>query len=149
MTRHLADTLVMVAEAASVAADPWWIIGSAAIVLHGRAVPRVKDVDLLMSAADADGFLERVGGSRRPTNSDPLFRSSVFGIWREPPIPVEVFGGFRLAVASGWRDVSLSTRQAVPIGGRQLFVPSADELVRLLQSFGRAKDLERARLFAP
>ena len=146
MTPALADTLAMVAEAASGAKEPWWIIGSAAVVLHGRAVPHVKDVDLLMSAGDAEVLLRRVGAQPGRGEADERFRSTVFGCWTGPPIPVEVFGGFSVAVSGGWRDVSLSTREAVRVGGARVFVPSVEELVRLLHSFGRPKDLERALL---
>ena len=146
MTRALAETFAMVAEAASGASSPWWIIGSAAVVLHGCSVPHVRDVDLLMSAAEAEQLLRRVGGRLRPTDTDPRFRSRVFGNWNAPPVPVEVFGGFALPTPQGWRDVALSTREAVAIAGHKLFVPSTEELVQLLRSFGRAKDLERARI---
>lgn len=146
MTTALADTLAMVSEAASGARDPWWIIGSAAVVLHGRSIANVKDVDLMMSAADAEAFLKRAG--ERPSNGKPndRFRSLVFGIWSEPPVPVEVMGSFSIATPEGWRDVSLATREAVTVQGRSVFIPSAEELVRLLRSFGRAKDLARADL---
>jgi len=146
VTPALADTLAMVAEAASGAKEPWWIIGSAAVVLHGRAVPHVKDVDLLMSAGDAEVLLRRVGAQPGRGEADERFRSTVFGCWTGPPIPIEVFGGFSVAVAGRWRDVSLSTRESVSVGGARVFVPSVEELVRLLHSFGRPKDLERAQL---
>ena len=145
MKRDLAETLAMVAEAAGDARDPWWIVGSAAVVLHGGAVARVKDVDLKMSAADAERFLRRVGGEFRNTDASDRFRSQVFGIWTRPPIAVEVFGGFSLAAGGGWREVSLATREPVTVGGARVYVPSREELVRLLQSFGRVKDLERVR----
>jgi len=146
VTPALADTLAMVAEAASGAMEPWWIIGSAAVVLHGRAVPHVKDVDLLMSAGDAEVLLRRVGAQPGRGEADERFRSTVFGCWTGPPIPIEVFGGFSVAVAGRWRDVFLSTRESVSVGGARVFVPSVEELVRLLHSFGRPKDLERAQL---
>ena len=146
MTDALAKTLAMVAEAARGAADRWWIIGSAAVVLHGGAVPSVKDVDLMMSARDAEEFLSRVGGERGGADPSGPFRSQVFGVWSEPPIPVEVFGGFSVACNRGWRAVSLVTRQRVTVAGALIYVPSAEELVQLLNSFGRPKDLERANL---
>ena len=146
MTPALAETLVMVSEAASGARDPWWIIGSAAVVLHGRSIDHVKDVDLVMSAADGEAFLKRVG--ERPQSGKPndRFRSLVFGTWSKPPTPVEVMAGFSLATPDGWHDVALSTREEVMIQGRPVYIPSAEELVRLLRSFGRAKDHSRADL---
>jgi hypothetical protein len=146
MTPALAETLTMVAEAASAATDGWWIIGSAALVLHGRRVPHVRDVDLMMSAADAEQLLRRVGGQPRAADAHKKFRSLVFGTWTEPPVPVEIFGGFSLAGPGGWREVSLSSRESVDVGGRRLFVPSVEELALLLHTFGRPKDLERARI---
>lgn len=146
MTAALEETLTMVSEAASAATEPWWIIGSAAVVLHGRDIPYVKDVDLLMSARDAGALLRRVGEYPRNGEANERFSSVVFGCWVGPPIPVEVMGGFSVAVSGRWRDVSLSTREAVSVGAAQVFVPSVEELVRLLHSFGRPKDFERARL---
>jgi len=146
ITAALTETLIMLAGAAQGAEDPWWVIGSAAVVLHGRDVPDVKDVDLMMSARDAEAFLCRVGGERGGVEPSERFRSPVFGVWKQPPIPVEAFGGFTLATDGAWREVSFSTRERVTVGGAQLYVPSAEELIRLLHSFGRAKDLERASL---
>jgi len=146
MTRALAQTLAMIAEAASGATGDWWIIGSAAVVLHGRRVAHVNDVDLMMSAHDAEQFLNRVGGHARAADAHKKFRSLVFGVWTEPPVPVEIFGGFSLAGPSGWREVSMASRESVDVGGHRLFVPSVEELARLLRAFGRPKDLERARI---
>jgi hypothetical protein len=146
MTPALAETLALVAQAAADATDDWWIIGSAAVALHGRSVPQVKDVDLLMSAPDAAAFLRRAGVPLRAGQADARFRSLVFGLWSAPPIPVEVMGGFSVVADGGWREVALATRDPVTVAGVSVYVPSADELVRLLHTFGRAKDLERARL---
>jgi hypothetical protein len=146
MSAALAETLVMVAQAAGEAADGWWLIGSAAVVLHGGEVPNVKDVDLLMSARDAEAFIKRVRAKHGGAETSDRFRSSVFGIWNAPPVPVEVFGGFSVITDSGWRPISMSTREPVTVKGATVYVPAAEELIRHLQSFGRPKDLERATL---
>jgi len=146
VTPELARTLAMVAEGAADAADPWWIIGSTAVLLHGGDVGRVKDVDLMMSAEDADAFLRRAGVTKRGGEVSDRFRSRVFGTWASPPVPVEVFGGFEVAQGGVWRPVTFETREPVRASGAQVFVPSAQELIRLLHSFGRPKDLDRARL---
>lgn len=148
VTRALSHTLAMVAQAASEAAHDWWIIGSAAARLHGCDVPHLKDVDLLMSAADASTFLENAGTTPHAGTPNSRFRSEVFGTWAEPPVPVEVMGGFKLATPSGWRDVTFSTREAITVGGQRVFVPALHEFIDLLNAFGRTKDQERARLLS-
>ena len=148
MTPELKQSLAMAAGMAAEAADPWWIIGSAAVVLLGGGISQVKDVDLMMSVRDADAFLRRAGVMARGTEKSDRFRSRVFGIWTAPPVPVEVFGGFEVATNGAWRPVSFETREAIVVGHSQIFVPSRSELVRLLETFGRPKDLERARLIS-
>jgi hypothetical protein len=142
----LRQTLVMVAEQGMSAADPWWIIASAAVALHGAPVDDVRDVDLLMSGRDARAALLRVGVELHAGHATDLFRSAVFGTWRGPPLPVEIFGDFDFAGPDGWSRVTPVSRQPVAIGGHILFVPSAAELKQMLIGFGRPKDLARARL---
>jgi hypothetical protein len=142
----LERTLTMIAEVAAQAAEPWWIIGSAAVALHGAPVAGIRDVDVLMERRDAERLLDKLGLSREHRSSDPQFRSELFATWRDPPLPVEIFAGFCLARGDGWRPVHLQSRQAIRLGSGDVFVPSAPELHRLLLSFGRPKDLERARV---
>jgi hypothetical protein len=146
ITQPLEQTFAMIAQAASNAKDEWWLIGSAAVVLQGGEVRHVRDVDLMMSARDADAFLARVGGKRGGPAPRQQFQSDVFGTWSEPPLPVEIFGGFRLFRDGTWQEVAFATRERRTVGGAEVYVPSVEELVRLLHAFGRPKDLERARL---
>lgn len=145
LTSDLKKTLIMAAEAAAGAAEPWWIIGSATAALHGLDV-EVSDVDLLMSAGDAERTLGRLGIPARRGSRSRLFRSQVFGTWREPPLPLEIMGGFHLRVEDSWQSVWPETREPFQMEGRTLFAPSAAEFASLLRSFGRPKDLVRAQL---
>jgi hypothetical protein len=54
VTPELGETLARVADALAEARQPWWIIGSAAVALHGADVT-VGDVDVLLGEADARG----------------------------------------------------------------------------------------------
>lgn len=146
ITAALADTLAMIGPYAADAKDPWWIIGSAAVAMQGGHVSHIKDVDLMMSAHDAERFLTRVGSERRQPDLSDRFRSLIFGAWSAPPIPVEVFGGFSLAIEGRWREVALTTREPKTVAGAEIYVPSVEELVLLLKMFGRPKDLARAKL---
>ena len=144
LSSELRSSLAMVAGTAADARDPWWIIGSAAVALHGADAGEVHDIDLLMSANDAAFALRQVGGVARSGVPSKQFRSDVFGTWEKPPVRVEIFGGFSVATDEGWSPMLPASRVMIHLGGAELFVPSADELVRLLMSFGRPKDLSRA-----
>ena len=146
LTPSLRQSLAMLAGAVADAADDWWIIGSSAVALHGANVQRVRDVDLLMSANDAERLLRRVGSRTRTGKPSTQFRSEVFGTWLGPPLAIEVMGGFSLHTRDGWRPVMPETREEKVVGDSVLFVPSIRELKGMLLSFGRPKDLERARL---
>lgn len=129
------------------ASRPWWIIGSAAVVLHG-AVVQVGDVDVLMDEQDA-AQLSEAGLTWRLGEPDGRFRSTLFSRWTEPPLVVEFMAGLHVAKPGGWSPVQLATRDAVAIGPVTLFVPGRMELQDLLLRFGRAKDVARAALLRP
>jgi hypothetical protein len=130
------------------ARDPWWIIASAACVLHGAGPLEVGDVDVLLTLEDARHILPTLGLAVRPGPEHPRFRSEVLGTWRGPPLPVDFLAGFSVHAAERWRAIAPATREAIDIGGATVYVPARDELRRIIECFGRPKDLERARLLA-
>ena len=141
----LAETLLATARVLTAAKAPWWVIGSAAVALHGAAVA-VGDVDVLLAEDDARRLLPRIGLHPSPGQSDGRFRSSLFARWNAPALAVELMSGLHVAGPNGWTPVNLLTRVPVALGDATLFVPDRAELVALLHRFGRAKDLARAAL---
>jgi hypothetical protein len=132
----LAAALEEVAIAAREARDPWWIIGSAAMAVHGVSGLIVGDVDLLMSRRDATQLLRRRGVEPRLGEANGQFRSDVFGRWQAGAFAVEVMGGFHV-----------NGRELVPVSrvaAAGLFVPPVEELIAMCELFGRPKDVERA-----
>ena len=125
------------AAAAGEARDPWWIIGSAAMALHGVTGLVVGDIDLLMSRDDAARLLCAKGIEPAPGERGGPFRSDVFGRWAASGFTVEVMGGFRVR----GRELVPASRQRIGA----VFVPPAEELARMCELFGRPKDAERAR----
>jgi hypothetical protein len=134
-----------VADAAREARDRWWVIGSAAMALHGAAV-QVGDIDLLMSRADAARLLELHGRVPMAGSKHDKFRSEVFGRLELSGYTVEVMGGFHVHDGAEWREVRPQSRIALRVGSAELFVPSVAELIEMCRLFGRAKDAERERL---
>jgi hypothetical protein len=142
----LHDTLLELAAAMRPARDDWWVIGSAAVALLGAAPGEVADVDVLLSAGDAQRILGALGLEARPGTADLLFRSTLFARWPGPPRTVEFMSGLRVNTAAGWTPVAPRTRQAIAVGEATLFTPSRRELKDILLAFGRPKDHARAAL---
>lgn len=126
-------------------AEPWCLIGSAAARLLGAEVG-VADVDVLMSRADADTlallWADRLDATHVPADSN-RFRSR-FARFHFPSMPVEVMGGLELDRGEGWQAVSPGRLMLVGVQGMAVPVPTLDDQIRILESFGRDKDRERA-----
>lgn len=145
---NVPDARVVAALAAVQAAmrdarDAWWVIGSAAVSLHGVRT-QVADIDLLASEHDAAAVMARLGLVAERPAPHPSFRSQVFARWPRSDRDVEIMAGLSVAVGTRWTRLAPSTR--VAIGG--VFVPGRAELMSILAMFGRLKDLERRRLLA-
>ena len=139
-------TLLAVAEVMAPALAAWWIIGSAAVALHGAGPVEVADIDVLLDPADALRILPAIGIEPRRGSDHPDFRSEVFGTWHANPLPVEFMAGFHHRRDGHWHPVEPTTRLSVPILHATLFIPSREELRQTIASFGRPKDLLRARM---
>ena len=140
----LAETLDIVGRASRVAHDPWWLIGSAAMALHGAEV-EAGDVDLLTSVADAHAFCGALDGVQVVRPPSDRFRSDMLVEILGAPMRIEVMAGFDVRHQGRWIPVAPRTRRQVIWNGQPLFVPDVAELATLCRTFGRPKDLVRAR----
>ena len=128
------------------ARDPWWVISSAAVALHGVVPITVADVDVMTSVEDARRVMTRLGVVPARESASLMFRSAVFGRWTAPPLMVEIMAGFHVANAAGWTEVIPRTRVPILVEEAIVYVPDRVELAEMLRLFGRPKDLERVRL---
>lgn len=141
--RDLEATLLALEPALEAAQHPWWILGSAAVVLHGADPLGVADVDVLLDQRDSVAVLGRLGLTPMAGEGNTQFRSAVFNLWAGSILPVELFAGFCLCEGGVWSEFVPQTRIAVWLGEAQAFVPEREELIALLRRFGRPKDLVR------
>ncbi|MES3152615.1 hypothetical protein [Sphingomonas faeni] len=146
LASDLRGTLVMTADAMPDAQDPWWVISSAAVALHGVAPITVGDVDLLMSVGDARRLMDKLSVAPIEDGPSAMFRSTLFARWETPHLVVEIMAGFHVATGAGWTEVLPRTRVPIIVQGRVVYVPDRVELAGMLRLFGRPKDLERVRL---
>ena len=124
--------------------EPWCLIGSAAARLLGASVD-VADIDVLVSRGDAEALMALWADQRehdyRPAD-DERFRSH-FARFHFPGLAVEVMGELELNRGDGWQPVTPGKLQLVGVQGMAVPVPSLDDQLRILESFGRDKDRPR------
>jgi hypothetical protein len=139
--------LTVVPELNRCCRDPWILIGSAAARLAGADVS-VADLDVLTSTRDAETLIGE-WQVRRDDTSVPAgaerFRSC-YTRFHFPGLPVEVMGGLELFGDNGWVPVQIGETDMVNMGGVAVTIPTMAEQLRILESFGRPKDLRRAAL---
>jgi hypothetical protein len=142
----MAETLERIGPDLRALGQDWWLIGSAAMVLHGVALAAIDDIDILTTPAGARALAARWGVE--PITPDPSekFDSELFFQRADTPLAVEVMAGFRVKVGGGWTPVLPTTREALAGPGGPWFAPSRGELLDILALFGRAQDLTRAKL---
>jgi hypothetical protein len=125
--------------------DPWCLIGSSAALLVGAEVS-VADVDVLVSRDDAERLMTLWASYREPIHEPAdghRFRSH-FARFAFPGIPVEVMGALELNQGDSWQPVQAGRMTLVGLNGLAVPVPTISDQIRILESFGREKDRQRA-----
>lgn len=138
------SALLFLADAMRHAEDPWWIIGSAAVALHGSDPGSIADIDVMTSKRDLEALYKSLPLTNTPEAGKAMFRSELFGRWSEPELDVEFMAGLKLRVGDEWQHIEPKTRMAIPLGKHTLYAPEKAELVNILLRFGREKDRQRA-----
>jgi hypothetical protein len=146
MESDLRQTLLIVAETMRDARDPWWVIASAAMALHGVTPIEVADVDVLASVRDAARVLATLRLPTPPASGTDRFRSTIFARLDIAPVPIELMAGFHVRDGATWRPILPETRILITLGDTALPVPSVAELIAHCALFGRPKDKARAAL---
>lgn len=128
--------------------EEWVIIGSASLVIRGLPISECPDVDILTTIEGAKA-LERSWAPWRCEDYSPAggtpFRSR-FSRYEMAGGAFEVIGDLALRTGEEWGPVKVRDIETHVFGDCLLRIPSADEQMRILQMFGRPKDLRRAGL---
>ena len=143
---ELTDTLARIGPDLRALPERWWLIGSAAMTLHGVDLGKVGDVDVLTTPAGARWLASRWEIEIPPATSSDRFRSQLFFKRTDTPLKVEVMAGFEVKTPDGWTPVTPESRLAIEWAGGAYFVPSREDLLEQLRLFDRPKDHQRAAL---
>jgi hypothetical protein len=141
------QTLQRVADLLADARDPWWVLGSAAMALIGIDPGEIHDIDVLVSAPDAEALMHAFALTNQADGGTTHFRSDYFLIPPLGEIRVEIMAGYHILSEAAWTPVCPATRQAIAVGPATVFVPERQDQINLLTRLGRPKDHARLRAF--
>lgn len=145
---QLCEALLFCAKQLSKTIDPWWVIGSTAIALHGIDPGRINDIDILISSRDA-GSIQRDLALPNLANCDSKrFRSSVLLRQNFVGTAVEMMADLSVNSHGSWHPIAPETRQVITCKGARVFVPELTELIEVLRLFARPKDFRRIRMIS-
>lgn len=140
------QTLEYLVDLLALTEDPWWILGSAAVFLSGRDPGLIGDIDVLLSEADAQRIMSDQGLENLRDGGTPRYRSTIVLRPNLGQLPVELLAGYRIFQNDAWNAIWPSTRVSVTYRGHEVFVPSVEEQISMLEMLGRAKDFDRIRV---
>ena len=144
---HLTAAFARIAERLSGIQHDWWVIGSAALVLHGIPGIKVADIDILVpDVSRVQAILDALGAVPEEKAEHSLFVSERFARLQLGSLDVEVMAGLSVKTPAGLEPVAPSSRVAIDIGSGVIFVPELAELADILRRFGREKDLKRLEI---
>ena len=144
---HQQTALRRVAEFLSETADPWWVLGSAAMALIGVDPGEIRDIDVLVSAGDAEALMTAYSLPNEADGGTDRFRSTYFLKPDLGDVPVEVMGGYQIRTAGLWTSVEPLSRQRITLDDAKIYVPNLSEQMEILKQLGRPKDLARLKRF--
>lgn len=136
--------------------DPFYIIGSAALVLSGIEGIKISDIDILTSDRDAN-YLKEAWSSRRIgnhiTKENELFKSN-FSRYRFSNLDIEVMGELKVNVENVWLPLIIHEFEVIQISGHNkslhepfaVKIPTLQEQLRIFDWFGRGKDLVKVSI---
>ncbi|MEL6691663.1 MAG: hypothetical protein AAFQ12_01325 [Pseudomonadota bacterium] len=125
--------------------DPWWILGSAAVFLSGHDPGPIGDIDVLLSEADAQRLMSDQGLENLRDGGTPRYRSTIVLRPTLGEMPVELLAGYEVFQNDTWIAIWPTSRVSVTYPDREVFVPSVEEQISMLEMLGRAKDFDRIR----
>jgi hypothetical protein len=142
------ESITFLSDDLSQLKEPFYIIGSSALVLAGIPLKATDDIDLLTSHRDAD-FLKKQWKANKvgeyiPKDSNK-FRSN-FGRFQWDTVLVEVMGELEVFHEEKWQKLQIEDYFEISINQLSVRIPSLKEQERIFRNFGRAKDLAKAEI---
>jgi hypothetical protein len=145
MKPRLEIGLLRLAELMKGESEPWWIIGSTAMVLSGIDYIEPDDIDVVADGAMLRRILSNAGVVEITPKPHEQFQSMPYTRMKvEGGTDLEFQGNLALFENGVWTRLTFASRIQVSLGNVAFYIPRLDEQLQIFRRFGRAKDLRKA-----
>lgn len=142
---EVAARLELLGQVMAAAQDDWCLIGGAALAVLGVPGVPVRDIDVLLSVADAKRIMGQLGVVSSPDRGSGRFCSQVYAQVGET-IQFDFMAGLKVRADDAWVPVLPCPTSRVMFGEWPIYLPSRADMAAILRLFGRPKDLARLDL---
>jgi hypothetical protein len=146
LTTDFTKTLEAVARILNDDGHEWVVFGGAAMVLHGFDIGTLSDIDIIVSAATAAWLMEKLPVENQADTGSSRFRSDYFLRPNLGPTPVEIMANFKIHSGGNWHWIRPTNVTGVRVGRPMVFTPEVNELAKIFDLCGQAKDIARSQI---
>lgn len=142
------ETLLSISSQLQEVTQDSCIIGSAAMVLSDIDIDNVKDIDIVTTIKAAEKLEYSLKSYIDPSTQgkeNDLFQSK-FLQFHLPLMDLEVMGDLKIQKDGIWNLLTIKEYKTIFVKNLSLKIPTLKEQIRILQLFGREKDLKRVSL---
>jgi hypothetical protein len=129
--------------------DDFYLIGAAALILSDVKLNHTSDIDILTSDDDAE-TLKHLWMDRRieihDLKNSELFRSN-FSRYKFMHVDIEIMGSLEVKKEDAWIPLKIHDYNIFSVDFMQFKIPTLEEQKRILQWFGRDKDLDKIEFY--
>lgn len=145
MKNQILATLTEASEGLKLLDDDYYIIGSSALILSGIDIGITHDIDILTTSHNSD-ILQKAWNNKLIENpgmkESDLFKSN-FACFQFRKMQIEAIGNLNVFKESQWIPLNINDYNIFTLNDLKIKIPTLTEQIRILNLFGRSKDLLR------
>lgn len=145
MKNRILATLLEASEGLKSLDDDYYIIGSSAMILSGIDVGTTNDIDILTTSRNSS-ISQRVWSDRlieKPEIKESNLFKSDLACFQFPEMQIEVIGDLKVFKDNDWVSLKINDYNLFTLNNIEIKIPTLTEQIRILNLFGRSKDMKR------
>lgn len=148
MKDRILSTLAEATEGLNLLNGDYYIIGSSAIILSGIDVGITHDIDILTNTYHSNVL--RAEWNDKLVKDPPMKESNLFesdfACFQFSEMQIEVLGDLKVFKGDRWVHLDVNDYNIFKLNGLEIKIPTLTEQIRILNLFGRKKDMNRINI---